>query len=523
MSAPETLITVPRRWWEAFSDLSSDAIFLIEPTAETVASWNAAAQRLWGYAPEEVVGEPVQRLVPPDRLAEIAQILESAQRGEPVPAFETVRVAKDGTPVDISLATTPLMDDSGRPVAIIAIARDLSEAKATEKRLAEALRVRQEFEGRLVDLNRQLRQRIQDLETLLEVIPVGIGIAYDRDCSDIRLNPALAAMLGLPSDANASKSGPQASQLPFRIMQEGEEVSAATLPMQRAAKLGEQISDVELDVLSEDGTADHVLAFAAPLLDEDGAPRGSVGVFVDVTEKRRTEEVLRAANAVKDEFLAIVSHELRTPLTVVVGLSRVLARSAGSLDPETFQNTVEQLRNESELLGSVIENMLVLARLDYQEAVREPLRLLPVVERTLSLHRLRLPGRTIELEATPVGITEANGQWIEQVLGNLVTNAHKYSPPGTTITVTVAEDGPNAAVTVADRGEGLDEGEIEHIFEPFYRSSRKSTASRPGLGVGLTVCRRLVELQGGHITARSRAGGGSEFTFTLPLVEEAPE
>ena len=272
-----------------------------------------------------------------------------------------------------------------------------------------------------------------------------------------------------------------------------------------------------------DGGTDHVLAFAAPLLQEDGTSSGSVGVFVDVTEKRQAEQALQDANAIKDEFLALVSHELRTPLTVVVGLSRILARNPGSLDQETFQSTVEQLRNESEQLGSVIENMLVLARLDHQEAAREPLRLLPIVERTVALHRVRLPGRTIELETSPVRIAEGNGQWIEQVVGNLLTNAHKYSAPGTPITVRVGECDGHAIVTIADRGDGLDENEVEHLFEPFYRSTTNGKSNRPGLGVGLTVCRRLVELQGGKISARAREGGGSEFSFTVPCVDDSPE
>ncbi|MGH2633199.1 MAG: PAS domain-containing sensor histidine kinase [Tepidiformaceae bacterium] len=521
MSAPETLITIPRRWWETFSDLSSDAIFLIEPAAETIASWNAAASRLWGYSAEEVIGQPVRRLVPPDRTAEMDRIMDAARLGEPMPAFETVRLGKDGTPVDVSLATTPLLDDSGRPLVIIAIARDLGDAKATERRLAEAIRVRQEFEARLVELNRQLRQRIQDLETLLEVIPVGIGISYDRDCTDIRVNPAFAQILGMPADTNASMSGPGRASLPFRIMQDEAEVPATELPMQRAAAEGEPVEDVELDVIRDDGTIEHVLAFAAALLDDDGVPRGSVGAFVDITEKRKAEQELEQANAIKNEFLALVSHELRTPMTVIVGLARLLARGSQSLEPETFQQTIDQLRNDAEQLSAIIENMLVLARLDYEEAVREPLRLSPIIEPAVGRHRVRIPGRTIDVEMKPVGIAEGNRQWVEQVVGNLLSNAHKYSPVGAAITVHVGEREGMAAITVADRGHGLAANDADHLFEPFYRS--RNAAIRPGLGVGLTVCRRLVELQGGEITVRPREGGGSEFTFTLPIVEDSED
>jgi PAS domain S-box-containing protein len=521
---PENLVSLPGHWWEAVSSRSNDAIFLIEPESETIATWNDAAQRLWGYAPEEVVGEPVHRLVSDDRTGDLRRVVQAARRGEPVADFETVRLRKDGAAAGVSLATSPLIGATGEPLAIMVIAREVAARDATEGTSATTFVVQDDTQQRLTDLNRELRHRLQDVETLLEVLPVGIGLAYDRDCTDIRMNPTLRAMFGLSLESRESTSATTTWVAPS-ILLDGVEVTAGELPMQRSAFLGEAVNDVDLIVRRADGTDTHLLAFAAPLLEDNGVPRGSVGVFVDVSERRWAEEALASANAIKDEFLALVSHELRTPLTVVVGLSRQLSRAAGTMDGETFRQTVDQLQSDAERLETLIANMLVLARLDREDVVLEPVRLRPIVLRTVEVCQRRLPAHTIEVGDVPFELVEGNGQWIEQVLSNLLSNSQKYGDPSSPITVTVAvhESGGQVVVTVADRGEILEPDELERLFEPFYRSKRTSSPPRPGLGVGLTVCRRLVELQGGVITARSRDGGGAEFAFTLPLISEIAE
>ncbi|HEX8939212.1 MAG TPA: PAS domain-containing sensor histidine kinase [Candidatus Limnocylindrales bacterium] len=248
----------------------------------------------------------------------------------------------------------------------------------------------------------------------------------------------------------------------------------------------------------------------------------------DITERVRASEVLRdreerlrQALAVKEEFLGLVSHELRTPLTVIVGLADVMARR--SLPPHVLQETARELRESSEQLATLLESMLVLARVDREdERSIEPLRLATVVGRVVERHRDVLPGRRFGFEdRAPAGLVEGHEAWISQVVGNLLSNAEKYSPPAGEVCVVVERVERELVVRVLDEGPGVADEDLPLIFDPFYRAAH-ARAESGGLGLGLAVCRRLVELQGGRIWAARRPAGGSEFAFALPVLE-APD
>jgi PAS domain S-box-containing protein len=507
----------PAGWWETVLSFTSDAVLTLTLDG-MVTSWNPGAERLYGYPAEEIVGSHFEQLVPSERQAEMREAIERVASGRPVASFDTVRMRKDGETVDVSVSITPLLGPEGKVDGAAVIGRDVSDHKRVEKQLADEVRARESFEGRLVDLNRQLRQRLQDLETLLEVLPVGIGIAHDRECSEIRLNPAFAEMLRLPADMPPTIAGFAGEGHGFEVVRDDEPVPIEEFPLQQSCATGEPVSDVELDVLFDDGSRRHLLCFAAPLLDDMEEPRGAVGAFIDITEKRRAETELLQANAIKDEFLGLVSHELRTPLTVVLGLARYLSRDALSMDESTLQDTIGQLRTDAERLANVIENMLVLSRLDFEDTELEPVRVAATVESAVFRQRARFPRREVRLEVEGSGLIEGNATWLEQVVTNLLTNAEKYSPQGEPILVRVEETERHVDIVVADRGEGVDTEEVSHLFEPFYRSRRAQGTGTPGLGLGLTVCKRLAELQGGIVRAEGREGGGSVFRVTFPAV-----
>jgi PAS domain S-box-containing protein len=151
--------------------------------------------------------------------------------------------------------------------------------------------------------NRELRQRLKDLETLVEFLPVGVGYADDPECRNVRINKEFAAILGLDVERNASKSGPDGDSLPFRAMQNGVEVPAEELPMQLAARDGRAYRDVELDIVRADGTVIRELCFAQPLFNERNEISGSLGAFLDITERRRIQDALRASEE-RYRFLA---------------------------------------------------------------------------------------------------------------------------------------------------------------------------------------------------------------------------
>jgi PAS domain S-box-containing protein len=243
-----------------------------------------------------------------------------------------------------------------------------------------------------------------------------------------------------------------------------------------------------------------------------------VGLALD--NARLYGQLQRALEA-KDEFLGLLSHELRTPITAIYGGARMLRARGQRLPPETRERILADIEQESERLFRLAEDLLALARLELgQRAETEPVLVERIAGRLLAAYRERFPNRPLRLTSCGEGRpAAAQPIYLEQVLHNLLRNALKYSPADTPIEVEVRYQEDQVEVHVLDRGPGVPPADLERIFERFYRS--RATAGRAvGGGIGLTVCKRLVETQGGHIWARPREGGGLAVAFSLPLWEE---
>lgn len=228
----------------------------------------------------------------------------------------------------------------------------------------------------------------------------------------------------------------------------------------------------------------------------------------------------RRANDAKDEFLGMMSHELRTPITVIRGGARVLRSRAPNLDDETRDGLLSDIERESERLSRMLENLLALARAELdREVVLEPVLLHRLLPKLLDSQGA---GAGREVTFTTEGklhAVAAEPGYIEHIVRNLVGNAMKYSPPDAPIDVILAGCEDGAKIRVLDRGFGIADGEASKIFERFYRSDRTSRLAG-GAGLGLAVCKRLVEAMSGEIWAKPREGGGLEVGFSLPTYQE---
>ena len=224
----------------------------------------------------------------------------------------------------------------------------------------------------------------------------------------------------------------------------------------------------------------------------------------------------RRANDAKDEFLGLMSHELRTPITVIHGGARVLRSRGEMLDSETSTSILYDIERESNRLSRMLENLLALSRAELdREITVEPVllqRLLPRFVESLDVGRDRK--LVYRAEGDPPAVS-GEPSYIEHVVRNLVTNAVKYSPPDAPIEVVLHALPDGASVSVLDRGFGVAEGEASRIFDRFYRSDRTAKLAS-GAGLGLAVCKRLVEAMEGEVWAKPREGGGLEVGFRLP-------
>jgi PAS domain S-box-containing protein len=302
-------------------------------------------------------------------------------------------------------------------------------------------------------------------------------------------------------------------------------------PMAIALKEDRPIRGMEAELERLDGTRAVFMAYPTPLHDASGKKIGAVNVLVDVTERRKAEEALRAAaealaasNMVKDEFLGLVSHELRTPVTTIFGNAHLLRGRAGLLATEETESMLTDIADESNRLLGIIENLLLLTRLGAGPPPdQEPQLIAHVTRNAVEGYQQHHPERTISLDVQPGQmVVEADRGHLEMLLDNLLTNATKYSPSSTEIEVVVASDEHEACVTVMDRGIGIDDADASQLFTAFYRTEAAKMRTN-GLGIGLAVCQRIVDSLGGRIWAVPREGGGTEAGFALPLVVAAAD
>ena len=231
------------------------------------------------------------------------------------------------------------------------------------------------------------------------------------------------------------------------------------------------------------------------------------------------------ANQLREAFIGVISHELRTPITTIYGLSKMLHLRGATLDRELMVSTIADVEAEADRLQRLVEDLLVLSRAERGavDVEGEPIGIARVLRRVVEAERTRQPGRRIELEAAE-GLPLVTGEetYVEQVVRNLLTNAAKYADPATPIRVVVEPGEDGVVVRVLDEGIGIDPDDLDRVFELFYRSSSASRMAG-GAGIGLFVCRQLVEAMGGRIWASSRSPAGSEVAFALPAHREEGE
>jgi K+-sensing histidine kinase KdpD len=228
----------------------------------------------------------------------------------------------------------------------------------------------------------------------------------------------------------------------------------------------------------------------------------------------------RRAAALREAFIGVISHELRTPITTIYGLARVLRQRGEALGPAARADAIADIEAESDRLYRLVEDLLVLSRAESgRVAVEgEPVSLPRLIGHIVDAEQQRQPGREFVVRMPPdLPMIEAEVTYLEQVIRNLLTNAAKYSEAPAPIEVVGSVDGGDVAIRVLDRGIGVDEATAQQAFDLFFRTSEASrTAS--GAGIGLFVCRQLVEAMGGRTWMTPREGGGTEVGFALPLV-----
>ncbi len=290
---------------------------------------------------------------------------------------------------------------------------------------------------------------------------------------------------------------------------------------------------------------------ATHLADETGHAFGMSVILRDITERKRREEEIRRINAglnaqvaertrelaekveelaranadlqnldkMRSEFVSVVSHQIRAPLTNMRGAVEHMQTSCSAVNP-TCSRMFLILDQQAERLDRLVQDVLSAARIETGELVLhpEPISLLPVVQQVVDQTRARTAEKRFHLPTKPgLPLVFADRDRVAEVLANLLDNADKYSPPGKEVIIDVSADQTQVTLSVRDSGPGLPAGDLDRVFEKFYRTDSSDSQAAYGYGLGLYVCRRLVEAQDGRIWAENHPDGGAVFSFMLPV------
>jgi signal transduction histidine kinase/ActR/RegA family two-component response regulator len=371
----------------------------------------------------------------------------------------------------------------------------------------------------------ELRQRLQSLQAIIARAPIPIAIAHDPECRFIFANKALASLLQTPAESNISLTPPPGQEPPYRIRQHGRDMPADQLPMQYAIAHRTAMSN-EIEIVRADGSIVYVQNDVEPLYDMHGNIYGCVSVCVDLTDRKLAEIALREADRRKDEFLATLSHELRNPLAPIrtaVELMR-LARD----NPVLVEQARATLERQLQHLVRITDDLLDVSRITQNKVElhkrRVDLRavLHSAIESTRPLIDSRAQELTCEVPDRPLW-ADADSTRLAQAFSNLLNNAAKYTECGGGISIAAHMSGSETVITVADTGIGIPREMLPRIFDMFTQLQAHRDRTLGGLGIGLSLAKRLVELHDGTIEARSEGPGqGSSLIVRLPAAQAAP-
>lgn len=530
---------------------SSDDAIVGKNLNGIVTSWNEGARRIFGYTADEMIGQPIQRIMPSDRVDDMHRILDRIRAGERVEHFETERIRKDGQRIQVSLTVSPIKDATGRVVGASKIARDVTDRRRAEAALRETLDLLATLNRTSVLLSGELElaklvQTITDAAT--EITGARHGSFFYNVTDPHGESYMLYALSGAAIEQFRDKPMPRNTAL-FAATFRGEGIV--------------RVDDIRRDPRYGLSPPHHGLPdWHVPVRSYLAAPvvlRGEVlgglffghpepGVFTERDERfvagiaaqaaiamdnarhyttaRIARDEAEAASRAKDELLSVVSHELRTPLTSMLGWVAVLRQ--GKLGPEATERALQTIERSGRIQQELIEDLLDVSRVVAGTLTLqlEAIDLRTVVTAALDAIRVDAAAKDVRLEAVldEPAVVVGDAIRLQQVVSNVLANAIKFTPAGCAVRVTVLRERDRAVLIVQDEGAGIAPAFLPFVFEPFRQAEDVRKRKGGGLGLGLTIVKNLIEQHGGTVSAASEGvDRGATLTISLPLAPEDVE
>jgi len=519
----------------AIIDSSEDAI--ISKTLEgVITSWNQAAQRMFGYSEDEVIGRHISLLIPDDRRQEEEMIIDSIRSGRRVQHFQTQRLTKNGKLIPISLTISPILADDGAIIGASKIARDISE----QLKAQEEIRKHAQTQELLLSVGRTVSEKL-DLQSILQKVTdittrltgAEFGAFFYNNITAKGETYQLYALSGAPKEAFEHFDPPRNTPL-FHMTFNGEAILRSgditrdprygKIPPHFGMPRGHLpvVSYLAVPIISPGGSPIGGLFFGhsrPDMFDADHeklvagiAPQAAVAI-----DNAKLYEEIKTLNTRKDEFIGVAGHELRTPITTIKGYLQLMEEYA---EPGASKDFLGKALRQVNKLNRLVSDLLDVSKIQAGKLQYNMIacRLEPLVKDSVETIRQIYPTHSIEciLPAEDF-IISADGAKIEQVLINFLTNAVKYSPDNDKIVLSVKKDDDRILVSIKDFGIGIPQQHLEHIFHRYFRIESVNMVS--GLGIGLYISKEIIRRHGGDSWAESKEGEGSVFYFSLPLPE----
>ena len=548
-------------WLSSIIESADDAI--ISKTLEGImVSWNRGAERIFGYTADEVIGKSVTILIPPDHIDEEPSILARIRAGERVEHYETVRVAKGGRLVDISLTVSPIKDATGTIIGASKVARDISERKRAEAAFAEQSavieavnRVGQTLAGEL-DLHK-LAQAVTDTATRICGARIGsffYKILDERGETNVRY-----ALSGVQREVSAHFAVPLNSDIlrdaftgektlllddvkkdprylknsPFDNIPEGDLPLTSYLAVPVISRSGDICGGLffghpEPGYFSERSArvVEGLAGQAAVAMDNarlyEASKRARAEAELAATENERLYRRALESSQLKEEFLATVSHELRNPLNAILGWSRMLRN--GQIPQAGVSKALDTIERNARAQAQLIDDLLDVSRIITGKLRMDVRPADPnlFIEAAIEAIQPAADAKGVRMQKImDTGMVPVPGDPIrlQQVVWNLLSNAIKFTARGGIVQVRLERVNSHVEIIVSDTGQGIAPEFLPHVFDRFRQADQRTTRQHGGMGLGLAIVKNLVEMHGGSVNAASPGKGeGATFTVQLPVV-----
>jgi PAS domain S-box-containing protein len=451
----------------------------------TITTWNAAAERLYLYTADEAIGSNIGIIIPPDRRDEFPGLIEKSLADPPTENFETVRAAKGGRRIDVSLSIRPVKSSSGAIVGVAKITRDITEQKFAEEKFRLAV----------------------------ESCPSGM-LMVDRAGKVVLVNTEIERLFGYPRGELIGRSVDILVPRGLRGPHARHRAGFTLRPEAHRIGVGRELSGQR-----KDGSEFPVEVTLNPIHTGEGLL--ILGVIVDISERKRLERL-------KEEFVSTVSHELRTPLTSICGSLGLLIGGATGKLPDPAGRLLAIAQSNSQRLVRLVNDILDIEKMESNRVafMFRRVEACAVVEQAIEANRGFADSYGIRVRLDPASVpgeVHADPDRLAQVVTNLLSNAIKFSPPDGEVEVAVRECDRQVRISVRDHGPGIPADFRPHMFEKFAQADATNAGRKGGTGLGLSIVKEIVTRLGGTVGFDDAPGGGTVLQVDLPGHEQVAE